>query len=320
MKRWLRVTLIVLAALVVLLGVAPLVIPIPPLKGTLPVEQLADADSRFFTWQGLQVHYKQVGQGEPAILLLHGFGASLYSWNEVLEPLSALGTVVAYDRPAFGLTSRPMPGDWQGDNPYSPEAQVALTVALLDALDLERAVLVGHSAGGAVAALVALRHPERVAALVLVDAAIYEGGVRPWLRPLLRTPQMRRLGPLFSRSIATFGERALSSAWADPTRISAEARELYRKPLKMANWDRALWEFTLASEALPIAERLDQLTMPVLVMSGDQDRIVPPESSLRLAEALGVTPVVIANAGHLPHEEQPERFLQAVTPFVAALP
>jgi len=200
------VTLIVLAALVVLLGVAPLVIPIPPLKSTLPVEQLADADSRFFECQGLRVHYKQAG----------------------------------------------------------------------------------HALG------VAERH--------------------------LRTPQVRRLGPLFTRSIATLGERTLASAWADPAHIPPDAIALYRKPLQADNWDRALWEFTLASQPAGLDARLGELTMPVLVISGDQDRIVPLESSLRLADALGVTPVVIAAAGHLPHEEQPAQFLQAVSPFVASLP
>jgi pimeloyl-ACP methyl ester carboxylesterase len=310
--------LIVLLALGLLVGVAPFLVPVPPLKNIVPVEQLADADSRFITLQGLRVHYKRVGQGEPAMLLLHGFGASLYSWREVLEPLGRLGAVVAYDRPAFGLTSRPMPGEWQGASPYGSTAQVDLAIALLDALGIRRAVLVGHSAGGALAVQIALRYPQRVVGLVLVDAAIYEGGGAPaWLRPLLHTPQARRLGPLFARSIRTLGERFLTEAWHDPTRVNAEVRLNYRKPLQMANWDRALWEFTLASQHDDLAAQLSRLTVPVLVVSGDDDRIVPLASSERLAQALGAPLAVMPASGHLPHEEQPERFLESVLPFVA---
>jgi pimeloyl-ACP methyl ester carboxylesterase len=130
---------------------------------------LADPDSRFIEVDGMVVHYKIGGQGSPAILLLHGFGASVFSWREVMEPLSWYGMVVAFDRPAFGLTSRPMPEEWTGQNPYSPEAQSDLTVALMDKIGIEKAILIGHSAGGSIAVLTALRHPERVQALILVD-------------------------------------------------------------------------------------------------------------------------------------------------------
>jgi len=163
-------------------------------------------------------------------------------------------------------------------------------------------------------------HPERVSGLVLVAAAIYEGGTPAWLRPVLRTPQVRRLGPLISRSISKLGDRFLGSAWADPTRVSEETLALYRKPLRAENWDRALWEFTLASTGGDLAGREVELRMPVLVMTGDQDRIVPPASSQRLADALGVPLVTVADCGHLPQEEQPARFLDAVRPFLAELP
>ena len=69
---------------------------------------MADPDSRFIELNGLNVHYKQAGSGEPLIVLLHGFSASTFSWREVMQPLAAFGTVVAYDRPGFGLTERPL--------------------------------------------------------------------------------------------------------------------------------------------------------------------------------------------------------------------
>lgn len=270
----------------------------------------------------LTLHYKMAGQGEPALVLLHGFAASTFSWREVMAPLARLGTVVAFDRPSSGLTERPMPGDWVGESPYSREAQADLTIGLMDALGIEQAVLVGNSAGGTIAALTALRYPQRIKALVLVDAAIYEGGGSPaWLSPLFRTPQMQHLGPLIARTIRAQGEELLRLAWHDPSRITAEVMDGYRKALQAENWDRALWELTLASRSSDLPERLDELALPVLVITGDDDRIVPTELSMRLAAELpNAELVVISNCGHVPHEECPQPFLQAVTGFLDRLP
>jgi len=321
MRPWVRILLGLAGILLLLLLVGPLLIPIPPLEGTVPPEQLADPDSRFVEVNSLQVHYKTAGQGEPALVLLHGFAASVFTWREVMDPLAEIGTVIAFDRPAFGLTERPLPGQWQGQNPYSPEAQADLTVALMDELGVEKAILVGNSAGGAVVMLTALRYPDRVQALVLVDPAVYVGGGVPdWIRPILQTPQMRRLGPLLVRSIRTWGEDFGRSAWHDPSRLTPEIWAGYTKPLQARDWDRALWEFTLASRPTGLPERLDQIQMPTLVITGDDDRIVPTEQSVRLAGELpNAELVVIPNCGHVPHEECPQEFLQAVRRFVSKL-
>jgi pimeloyl-ACP methyl ester carboxylesterase len=322
MKRCLHLALILLALLLCLLLVGPLLIPGASLEGTVRPEQLGDPDSLFIDVDDLQVHYKMAGRGEYTLVLLHGFGASIYSWREVMAPLAARGTVISFDRPAFGLTERPMPGEWSGDNPYSPEAQADLTVALMDELGVERAVLVGHSCGGTIAVLTALRHPERVAALVLVDAAIYtQGGTPSWLRPVLATPQMRGLGPLMVRSIVGWGEAVISRAWNDPDRITPELLSGYKKPLQAEDWDRALWEFVLTSHPLGLDEQLDSIQVPALVITGDNDRIVPTQESERLAAELPNSQlVVIPHCGHVPQEERPEEFLQAVTGFVTELP
>ncbi|MBK8783272.1 MAG: alpha/beta hydrolase [Anaerolineales bacterium] len=187
-KRFFRVAGIVLVALILILSIGPFLIPVPPLENTVSVEELTDADSKFVEVNGVNVHYKTWGEGEPTFILLHGFGASLFSWREVTEPLSQFGTVIAYDRPAFGLTERPL--EWEGESPYGPQAQVNIVIGLMDELGIEKAILVGNSAGGTVSMQVALQHPERVEALILVDAAVYAGGGAPsWSRPILKTPQ-----------------------------------------------------------------------------------------------------------------------------------
>jgi pimeloyl-ACP methyl ester carboxylesterase len=319
MKKQKRAFLWILILLLAILFVGPFLIPVPPLEGTLPPRQLADADSRFLEIEGIQVHYKTAGKGQPVFVLLHGFAASLFSWREVIGPLAEIGTVIAFDRPAFGLTERPIPGEWSGQNPYSPAAQVDLLFGLMDALDVEQAILVGNSAGGTLALLAALKSPERVQALVLVDAAVYAGGGAPALvRPLLGTPQMDHLGPLIARRISDWGEDFARSAWHDPQKISPEIWEGYLKPLRAENWDRALWELTKASQSSDLPQQLDAIRIPTLVITGDDDRIVPTEQSIRLASELpGAELVVIPACGHVPHEECPQAFLEAVSDFIS---
>ncbi len=309
----LRVVLLTLLAVLVF---GPFLVPVPPLENTLPLEDLADPDSQFIQVNGLQVHYKRFGQGQPVFFLLHGFGASTFSWREVSAPLAAYGTVIAYDRPAFGLTERPL--QWQGESPYSPSSQVALLIGLMDAFGVEKAILVGNSAGGTVAMQTALQHPDRVQALILVAPAVYVGGGTPgWIRPLFQTPQMRRLGPLLVRQIQTRGLELLKQAWHDPSRITPDILEGYQKPLRAPDWDQALWLLTLASRESDLANRLSELTMPALVVTGDDDRVVPTEQSIRLASELPNADLRVLQAcGHLPQEECPQAFLQAVDEFL----
>jgi len=310
-----------LIVLLLILLVGPFLIPIPPLIGTVAPEQLADPDSVFVEINGLETHYKVLGRGEPVLVLLHGFSSSVFSWRDVMEPLAEMGTVIAFDRPPYGLTERPLRGEWTGTDPYSSDGQVEQTLGLLDELGVERAVLVGNSSGGSISMLTALRYPERVQALVLVDAAVYVGGPPSWLRPLLGIPQVRRLGPLLLRLLPRFGDRLLRSAWHDPEKITPEVIAGYRKPLRAPNWDRALWESNLASRPLQLETQLDQIQIPTLVITGDDDRWVPTEQSIRLASELpNAQLVVIPACGHLPQEECPKAFLEAVTAFVAALP
>jgi pimeloyl-ACP methyl ester carboxylesterase len=307
---------LLLAGGLVVLTVGPLLIPIKPLKNTFPPQVLADEDSQFIAINGLDIHIKKMGQGEPVFLLLHGFASSLYSWHAVMEPLSRLGTVIAYDRIGFGLSERPI--TWQGQNPYSANAQVEIAVKLLDHFNVQRAILMGNSAGGTVAMQTTLAYPQRVSALILVDPAIYNGGGAPqWMKPILATPQMRRLGPLIARQILKRGPDLIKLAWHNPALLSPEMMEFYKKPYQVENWDKALWEFTLTSKPADLTEQLDEVSVPVLVITGDDDRIVPTKDSIRLAGELSNSSlVVIAESGHVPHEEKPQEFLEAVTNFL----
>lgn len=311
-----KLTLAAFLALLLLALVGPFLVPVPELK-TVPVRQLTDPDSRFAELGALAVHYKEHGEEEPALILLHGFGGSTLSWKEVLEPLGNLRRTVAFDRPAFGLTERPRVE--RDVNPYTPEAQLELLVELMDALGIERAVLVGNSSGGTLAVQAALEHPERVAGLVLVGAAVYSGGGAPgWARPLLSTPQADRLGPLIMRQLGGEpGLEFLRGAYADPERVTEAVIRDYRRPLQAEGWDEALWELTKASREADWGPRLRDLRVPTLVVSGAQDAIVPPEASERLSrEVPGAAFKRLGGCGHLPQQECPEAFVAAVSEWL----
>jgi pimeloyl-ACP methyl ester carboxylesterase len=299
--------------------VGPFLVPVPPLKDTAPPEQLADADSRFAVVKGVKLHYKIAGSGKPAMILLHGFASSTFGWREVMAPLAEVGTVVAYDRPSSGLTERLLPGDWTGESPYSPQAQVDQLIGLMDLLGLRQAILIGNSAGGTVAMHTALRYPDRVAALVLVDAAIYmAGGAPSWATPVLRSPQLSRLGLLLVRGIFGHGELLLGPAWHDASRITPQIKAGYRTVLRAQNWDRGLWELTVAARDLKLGAWVKDVCQPTLVITGDDDRIVPTAQSIRLAGELpNAELVVIPSCGHVPQEECPRPFLTAVKGFIA---
>ncbi|MDI9609555.1 MAG: alpha/beta hydrolase [Candidatus Verstraetearchaeota archaeon] len=307
-----------LAVILILFFVVPFLIPIPPLTGTFPPDRLGKSDSRFVEVNGIKVHYKIYGAGEPVFILMHGFGAYSFSFDPVIRQLSEYGTVIAFDRPAFGFTERPILDTWGGPNPYTNEFAADLAVGLMDELGVDKAILVGHSAGGAVAILTYYRHPERVSALVLEDAAVYGGGAPWYIGLFLWLPQVQRLGPLLVRGIA--GDSGISTiylAWHDDSKITPDTIEGYRRPLMAEGWDYALWQFTLASGRTDLKSNLSKISVPVLVMTGSEDKIVPPANAIQLSEDIpGSTLVVIPDCGHIPHEECPLEFLDAVMAFL----
>ncbi|NJP05326.1 MAG: alpha/beta hydrolase [Chloroflexaceae bacterium] len=329
MRRFRRIlgTLLLLLGLLIgtwLINLLRWVAPLLRGKTTVTPEQLADADSQFINVQNVFVHYKQMGTGKPVFILLHGSFLSLFSWREVMSPLAENpgATTIAFDRPAFGLTNRPM---WQlqsaeAENPYSPEAQADLIIALLDALGIEQAILVGNSTGGTIALLTALRHPERVQALILVGAMVYSGypvsELPGWLRPLLR--HISWLGHMTMRVVINATQdKVISSFWYDPSRLTPDILEHYKQSLQVQNADYASWELILATHHLNLEQQLDQITVPTLIISGEHDRAVPVEQSTRLAEALPQAHLVlIPECGHLPQEECPQRFLHHIQDFL----
>ncbi len=285
---------------------------------TLP-HQLADADSQFLDCNGFRVHYQRAGTGATLILLLHGSFLSLRSWRHVTAALAEHATVVAIDRPVCGLTSRPLPKTG-GSALYSAEAQSDLVAALIEKLGFENAILIGHSTGGTVALLTALRHPERVRGLVLVGAMVYSAYATSELPAAMRA-MMTALKPVFARlmrlMIGALYAKALRKFWYRQDRLTDDDIAAYRADFMVGAWDRAFLESFLATKHLGLDARVASLTIPALVITGEHDRAVKPDESQRLAaEMPNAELCVIPDCGHIPHEEMPDAFLAAVIPFM----
>uniref|UniRef100_A0A5B6YI54 AB hydrolase-1 domain-containing protein n=1 Tax=Davidia involucrata TaxID=16924 RepID=A0A5B6YI54_DAVIN len=376
---------------------------------------LADPDSRFCEFKGVQIHHKVCNAESPThdlfqdktssqspyqtkkiglpMILLHGFGASVFSWGRVMKPLaqSTGSKVLAFDRPAFGLTSRvnlenssSVSDDRKPLNPYSMMFSVLATLYFIDFLAAEKAVLVGHSAGSLVAVQTYFEAPERVAALILVGPAILAPLIvrkvakgnqsgrnseiqedssnsntygNPFIMlgnilskfskyivqaimhlvkgmvDMLNSLYKKALSALLRSAIAVmlvrmvidkFGIAAVRNSWYDSKQVTDHVLYGYTKPLRARGWDRALVEYTAAmltdsvSESKPpLGERLSEISCPVLIVTGDTDRLVPSWNSERLSRAIpGSSLEVIKNCGHLPQEERAEQFVSIVEKFL----
>lgn len=306
-----------LAVIIVLLAISfvPFLIPIPQQEGLVDYKELAQEDSQFVNILGVDIHFKDTEEREDTqqtYILLHGFGSSTYTWEKVTEKLSENARVISYDRPAFGLTQRVT--NWGKFNPYTPESQRDIVIELMNELDIQEAVLMGHSAGGLVALNTYLEYPERISELILVAPAIYEVNLfTKYLRPVFNLAQINRLGPLFVRRIGRDGEEMIKAAWYDESKITQQDIDAYTKPLGIINWDIALWNLTKHTYSLRPEQRLKEVTIPVLIVTGDSDTIVIPENSVRLAEEIpGAIIEIIERCGHVPQEECPEEFLDIV--------
>ncbi|MGB7510718.1 MAG: alpha/beta hydrolase [Pelodictyon phaeoclathratiforme] len=289
-------------------------------KGTYATNgKQTSPEKRFIEVNGFKVHYRMAGSGKPLVVLLHGSFLSLRSWRLVFDELAKTTTVLAFDRPAFGYTSRPLPSKATGVS-YTPEAQSDLVIALMKKLGFSKAVLVGNSTGGTLALLTALRHPQHVQGVVLAGAMIYSGYATSEV-PAFMKPVMKAMTPIFSRLmkflITRLYDRNIRGFWHNKERLGDAVLAEFRSDLMHGNWSRAFWELFLETHHLQLEKRLKTMSLPSLVITGEYDLTVKTEESIRLARELPCAElVVVPDCGHLPHEEQPEAFLVAVRKFL----
>jgi pimeloyl-ACP methyl ester carboxylesterase len=298
--RWL--SLLVLVALALFLIRCASVLPFSEIRKTVPQD-------RFLALGGRLVHVEQAGTGE-AVVLLHGFGASTYSWRKVMPGLAAHFRVVAIDLNGFGYTQRPR--DLES---YTKEGQGKLVLDVMDALGIERAHLVGHSYGGGITLWLASRHPERLRSMVLVDSSA----------PTFSDDRRSRaasLGPvtrLFVRSFvlrpATVRKALLRSVY-DDSLVTPELVQAYYDRIRIEGVLDAYRGLTAPRRTPADQVDLAAIRVPALVLWGEEDELIPIAAGRRAGEILQAAFVAFPKTGHMPMEERPEEWLAAVLPFL----
>jgi pimeloyl-ACP methyl ester carboxylesterase len=263
--------------------------------------------ARRVTVDGTTLRYIDEGRGTP-VVLLHGLGASMYSWRKNIAPVVAAGyRVIAFDNRGFGFSDKPATG-------YDNASYARLTLALLDSLHLPDAVLIGHSMGGAIAAEVAIAHPERVRGLVLIGSAGL--GAREPL--LFRVGRWPLVGPaLFAFRSRGFTERFLKATYADPRKVSDADVDQYYAPVAEPGYGRALRAVLRRFRFDGLAGRLDRITVPTLVLWGEADRLIPITLGRALAAGIPRAAFLsVPGAGHSVQEEAPDEVNRLVIRFL----
>lgn len=265
------------------------------------------------TVEGTELHVRDTGPRDaPAVILLHGFGASLHTWEPWAEGLEARFRVIRFDLPGSGLS----PPDATDD--YTDARAMALILGLMQRAGIERASLVGNSVGGRIAWTFAAHHPGRVDGLVLISPDGFASPGFEYGKP----PQVPAVMKLMRYTLPRFLLRSnIAVGYAEPTALTDSAVERYHD-LMLAPGARdamlARMEQTVLTD--PISQ-LEQITAPTLLIWGEQDAMIPFTNAADYQRHIAdVSLVSFPDLGHLPHEEDPAASLPAVQDFLIALP
>jgi pimeloyl-ACP methyl ester carboxylesterase len=299
---------VILALALVLAGLAAwLWTPDRP-RAALETEYAAPP-SKFLSVAGLRLHVRESGPVDaPALLLLHGFGASLQTWDTWASQLPQY-RVIRFDLPGFGLTGADPTGD------YTDTRSMEVVIALMESLHLVRTTIAGHSLGGRIAWKFAALHPERVDKLVLIApdgfaSPGFEYGKAPAVPAVLQLMRYVLPRPLVKMN--------LSPGYANSD-VMTEALVTRYYELMLAPGVRAAMlarlEQTVLEDPAPL---LGRIHAPVLLLWGEQDRMIPFTNSADYVRALPQSTLVpLPGIGHLPQEEAPDVALEPLKAFLA---
>src|SRR5919202_4429599 len=268
--------------------------------------------------EGLPTRYLRAGTKGPPLVLLHGVGDNAFDWQWVMPALASTHRVYALDLPGSGGSAKPLTED------YSPAFFTRFVAAFLDALQIDRATVIGNSLGGLVGLRLALAEPERVVALGLVSGAGLGREVTYVLRSMA-LPGYGKLAVAWGKRRPGAAQRAVGRAaqifarpWDAPREWIKEQYRLARLPgFLEAQLATVRAQVGLKGQREVVVDRLVQLERPTLVVWGTRDRVIPyshaEEAASRLQEGyLELMP----ECGHLPAVEQPERFATVLGRFL----
>ena len=282
-------------------------IPVEILK-----EKYANEFSKFVEIDGMQVHYRVEGKGIP-IVLIHGTGASLHTWDDWTLKLKENYQVIRMDLPAFGLTGPNKSGD------YSIKQYTQFLEEFVVKMKLDSMFLAGNSLGGNIAWNYASKNPEKVQKLILVDASgLPTNKPQPWIFKMAKTPVLSKLFLYITpRNII---EDNLKQVYEDDTKISdALITRFHDMALREGNRkafvDRAKIDFKISEASKE--EQLQNIQTPTLLIWGAKDTWIPLENGKRMDTLLPNSKlVVLQNSGHVPMEENPKESLKVLNDFL----
>lgn len=276
----------------------------------------AQPPSQFIEVDGMQVHLRDEGpRDDPMpIVLLHGTSASLHTWDGWAQSLSGQRRVIRFDLPAFGLTG-PNP-----NNDYSIAAYVHFVVGVADKLGVKQFVLAGNSLGGQIAWATALAQPLRVSRLVLVDAAGYpfQSSSVPIGFRIARMPGLRVLMEhVLPRGVVASSVR---NVYGDPEKVTPELIDRYYD-LTLRSGNRKALAYRLDQRMSGEEAHIKELKLPTLILWGAKDHLIPLDNAQRFAKDIQASKLVVFDAlGHVPHEEDAQKTVEAFRAFLAAAP
>ena len=319
-------TIAVCAILVVLIGLAGFRLN-AGFRESFEAKEIAPKTGRFVLAGDVDFFVQEAGPTDGvAVVLIHGTGAWSETWRDTINALAQAGfRAIALDLPPFGFSQRP------GNSDYSKLSQGRRIIGMLDSMGIGRAVLVGHSFGGGPTVEAALLNPDRIRALVLVDAALgIENGepAKPsWsiLSGVLHTAPLRNALVATFLTNPMFTQRLVRSFVAHPEIVTDARAEIYRQPLAVKGTTQATasWipELVMppAGAASSNPASYSALKMPALVLWGRMDTVTPLAQGSRLAGLLsGSKLVVLDGVGHIPQIEDPSRTNEELVRFLKA--
>jgi pimeloyl-ACP methyl ester carboxylesterase len=324
MKKVLKILGIIVVVFTVLLLVVPFFIPIEGETGLSDNQDLVNVNGDFVTipfegTDGIEMYYEFTPSSSDStqnFILIHGSMYNAQSWNLVTEDLSAYGNVYAYDQAPYGLSEKLLEDDFTEENPYTIDAAVLQLELFMSELGIESAILVGSSYGAVIAAELAVSKPDLVDSMIFVDPAILVSEAVPsWI---MNAPQADHLGPLIAKMLAS-SDAFYSTIYYDENTLDETRMSLNKQMTQINNYNLAYWEYLKAWMISPsdAQHRLNEINVDVLVISGEYDNVVPVEDSETIAELLtNATFVMIDDCGHMPHEEQPDVFMDVVSSWL----
>lgn len=259
---------------------------------------------------GTRVRYVDHGQG-PAVVFLHGFASAIEAWAPVMPAFSKDHRVIALDLKGFGWTDRP-PGD------YSPPAQAALVLALLDKLGVQQADVVAHSWGASVALQLTLDAPERVRRLALYDAWAYEEQI-PTFFLWARAPSVGEA--LFNTWYDQRPADRLVLAFHDPAIVTEALIEDVEAALRRPGTKAAALAAVRGQRYAEVQKRYRTITKPTLLLWGEDDRVTPVSVAERLVSELPAAKLIrYPRCGHFPMIEASAASTAALRTFLTEQP